>query len=119
MALLDSAMGEGKGNEGEKQEGGEAGVKRGKRNNKGKKMRKRIFFFFFTFFFCLYVVMDFAGTGLTWVVWRACMFNDRVCRRAKALCVPANVSTSLKCSCAHLKKKKKKKRGEKKLIKNA
>lgn len=101
-------MGEGRGNEGEKQEGGEAGVKRGKRNNRGdkkmterKKERKHLFFLF-----CFYIIMDCAGIGVTQVAWRACMFNDTVCQGARALCVPANVSTAPKYSCAHLKKKK-------------
>lgn len=73
-----------------------------KRNNKKKRL-ETIFCFLH---FCFYVIMDCAGTGLTQVAWRAYMFNDRVCQMAKALCVSANVSTALKCSCAHLKKKK-------------
>lgn len=61
--------------------------------------------------------MDCAGIGLTQVAWSACMFNDRVHQAARALCVPANVSTAPKCSCAHLKKEGKK--GKKELIKTS
>lgn len=63
--------------------------------------------------FC-FVSMHCAGIGLTQVAWRAYMFNDRVCQRARALCVPANVSTAPKVQlCTPKKEKKGEKRAHK------
>lgn len=78
------------------EEGGrEGGRKKEKREKEGTKER---------FFFPIHLVMMYsAGIGPT------CMFNDRVCQRARSLCEPANVSTAPECSCAHLAWKK---RGE-------
>lgn len=106
MALPDSAMGEGRGSEREKQEGGEGWSQEGQERKVGggrqegrkkerKKERK------IDFFFPIRLVMMYsAGIGPT------CMFNDRVCQRARSLCEPANVSTAPECSCAHLAWKK-------------
>lgn len=56
------------------------GLKRGKK----KERKKRLFFLIFCF-----VLLDGADIGLTRC---ECMFNDRLCQRARALCV---------CKCFH------------------